>query len=74
MLTFALISFASSGKVKVKSVFRAFMRAMLLELFLYFQDKSRDAQSIDYILLPIWIGALPEGQNDRYPRDMTSQR
>ena len=45
-----LASFASSGKVQVKPVFRALLQAMLLELFLYFQDKSREARFVDYIV------------------------
>ena len=49
VLTSVLASFASSGKVQVKPVFGSFLQAMLLELFLYFQDKSREARFVDYI-------------------------
>ena len=50
VLTSVLASFASSGKVQVKPVFRAFLQAMFLELFLYFQDKFCEARFIDYIV------------------------
>ena len=50
VLTFVLASSASSGKGQVNQVFRAFLRAMLLELFLCFQAKSRDTRVVDYIV------------------------